>query len=109
MGELVGLEKAGIAGICIAVLIVGYKVFQLFIGQWKNSTDAQNISTEALNRNTQSFEQLSAVFERQHEREIQFQQEVRTTMHDTHRKVSELHGTLVVRRRAGDQTSEGGS
>lgn len=109
MTEFAGLEKAGIAGVCIALMIVGYKIFQLFINQWKNSTDAQNISTEAVNRNTQSFEKLSAVFEKQHERELQFQQEVRTTMHDTHRKVTELHGTLIVGRRTGDHTSEGGS
>jgi hypothetical protein len=102
MPGLSGLEKFGIAGITIAILIVGYKLFLVFIQQWKSSTDA-------VNRNSKSFEKLSTVFERQAVRDEKFQERVLFELNDssrvaidTNKKVTELHGAVVVRRRAED-------
>jgi hypothetical protein len=102
MPSIGGLEKVGIAGLAIVTLWVFFKIFQLFMGQWKQSTDA-------VNRNSKSFEKLSAVFEKQAEREEKFQHTVISAIAesariatDTNAKVSEIHGNLVLKRRTGN-------
>lgn len=113
MPELTSFEKMGVVGITIGVMFFFYKVFIIFVDQWKNSNETQDRSTDALNRNTASFEKLSAVFEKQAERDIEFQQAVTqilakntSMLNNTHRKVSELHNTVVLRRHT--STSEDG-
>lgn len=96
MPPMDGLDKVGIAGVAIAILWFGFKVFQIFVQQWKQSTDA-------VNRNSKSFEKLSVVFEKQSAREEKFQENVLATIGDTHIKVTELHGTLVQNRRRADR------
>lgn len=61
------LEKVGIAGICLAVIIFGFRVFSIVIEQWGKSTDA-------VDKNTKAFEKLADVFEKQAERELEFQE-----------------------------------
>ncbi len=85
------LEKIGIAGICFAVIFFGFKIFKLVLNQWQSST-------EALNRNTDAFKQHTELFAKQAEREVEFQKDVihkldvgQTIMHDTNKKVTEIH------------------
>jgi Bacterial nucleoid DNA-binding protein len=40
LADLSVFEKMGIAGVAVAILFFGYKSLQLFITQWKASTDA---------------------------------------------------------------------
>lgn len=101
-----GLDKIGIAGVAVAILWFGFKALQLFAQQGRQSNDA-------VNRNTKSFEKLAVVLEKQSAREEKFQENVIGMLRDghaihlsTHQKVSELHGTLVTKRRKGDE--EGG-
>jgi predicted PurR-regulated permease PerM len=82
------LEKVGIAGICLAVIIVGYKVFTVFIQQWQNSTDA-------VNKNTSAFTELSKVFERANEREIEWQDKAMDLLKETNKKVKDIHERVV--------------
>lgn len=85
-----GLEKGGILVVAVVSLIVFYKVFTLFMEQWKNSTDA-------VNKNTTAFDNLSKVFEQSSQREMLFQQEVMQKLNhgvdvakDTNERVREL-------------------
>jgi len=82
------IEKAGVVGICVVILIIGFKVFQIFIQQWQNST-------EAVNKNTTAFQELSKVFERANEREIEWQDKAMNIMKDTQKKVSDIHDKIV--------------
>lgn len=110
MTDLSGIEKVGIAGIAVAILWFGLQVLKLFAEQWKNSNESQDRGTEALNRNTASFERLTSVFEKASERDVEFQRNMIQMMttaasiqESTHRKVSEIHGTLILRRRVQDE------
>ncbi len=84
------LEKIGIAGLAVSAIIVLYKVFVLFMEQWRNSTDA-------VNKNTSAFDALSQVFKESSERERMFQKEIMDTLRngvdvakDTNERVREL-------------------
>lgn len=82
------LEKIGIAGICVLVMLFGYRMFVIFMTQWKNSTDA-------VNNNTTAFMELSKVFEKANEREIEWQKTAMEVMKDTNKKVSDIHNKVV--------------
>jgi hypothetical protein len=82
------VDKIGGIGLAVIILFVGYKMFQLFISQWKNST-------EAVNNNTTAFQELSRVFERANEREIEWQKEAMEIMKDTNKKVKDIHDKVV--------------
>jgi hypothetical protein len=82
------LEKIGIAGICFAVIVVGFKLFTIFIDQWKNSTDA-------VNKNTEAFTELSNVFKQSSQREIEWQEKAMHLMKDTNKKVKDIHDRIV--------------
>lgn len=88
-------DKLGALGISALALFAGYRIVVMFVGQWK-------VSTEAINRNTDSFEKLSEVFETQSKREKEFQVEVLHMMHDsyslvsdTSRKVTHMYHKMV--------------
>jgi ABC-type transport system involved in Fe-S cluster assembly fused permease/ATPase subunit len=95
-------ETSAIAAICIAIIWFGYKVFVIIVSQWRNSTDAQMQSVDAVNKNTKAFEKLSEVFERQNAREIEFQEKTFSLLksgvviaEDTNKKVSEIHRKII--------------
>jgi len=67
--------KLGELGIGVVALVVFFFMFKLVMGQWSKSTEAQLTSAQALERNTQAYEKLSAVFEKSYERELEFQRE----------------------------------
>ena len=85
------LEKVGIAGVAVAGFWVMYQVFIMFMKQW-------GASTEALNRNSDAYKELSKVFENAHERDLEFQKDMVGLSKDTNQKVSELHRELVERK-----------
>lgn len=62
------LEQVGIAGVALGAIYFGYKIVSLFIEQWR-------VSTEAINRNTESFEKLTEIVDRASKREQDFQKE----------------------------------
>lgn len=72
---VVVLEKVGIAGICLAVIFFGYQLFKLFLAQWQNSTDA-------VNKNTEAFLELSNFFKKANEREEAFQKQIMEQVED---------------------------
>lgn len=89
------MEKAGIAGVAIFALWCGLQMCKLMMNQWKSST-------ETVGKNTEAFIQLSNVFEKQAERELEFQRETTAllksgieTGQDTNRKVTEIHIKLT--------------
>lgn len=89
------IEKGGIAVISVTVIYFGYHVFRLVVEQWKNSTDA-------VNKNTEAFLELSKVFERSHEREVEFQKEALEILRESHKlnrdtniKVREIHDKII--------------
>jgi hypothetical protein len=69
------LEKVGIAGICLALIYFGFQAFKLVLTQWQNSTDA-------VNKNTQAFVDLSNFFKKANEREEAFQKEIMKELRD---------------------------
>src|SRR4051812_32459383 len=80
--DLSMLEKLGITGVVALALIVvifgiksGLQLFQLFMEQWKNSTDA-------VNKNTDAFMELSNFFKRANEKEEQFQKDIMAELRD---------------------------
>lgn len=84
------IEKIGVGGLAVLILIVGFNMFKLFMEQWKNST-------EAVNKNTAAFEELAGVFERVSERDARWQREVSDKLEngvniaqDTNRRVREI-------------------
>lgn len=88
------LEKSGIGGALILLIYFGFQGFKLMINQWKSST-------EAVNKNTKAFVQLSHVFEKSSQREIEFQKEImkllnegQYTIKDTHKKVEDIQKTV---------------
>lgn len=92
--EWSALEKIGIAGVSALALWILYKLVVMFFDQWK-------VSTEVVNRNTESFNELTKVFEKSHQREIDFQKEVLEKIQVIHKdqkamgnKVSEIHDKI---------------
>ena len=90
--DFASIGEYGVGIVAIAALVY---VFTVFIRMWEKSIKAQNESTKALNRNTVGFMELSKVFEKSHEREVQFQKDVMELMHDTNKKVNEIHNRVV--------------
>lgn len=82
------VEKIGMGGIAFLLIFFGNKILMFLLHQWKASTDA-------LNRNTEGYKQLSKIFEQTSEREIKFQQESLLLMKDTNSKVDELHRKII--------------
>lgn len=90
------LNKVGISGICLAIIYFGFQAFRIIIAQWQNSTDA-------VNKNTNAFMELSKVFERSHEREVEFQAYTKEKLEaseerekKTLKKVTEIHEKLSI-------------
>lgn len=69
------IEKIGIAGVAFVAIYFGYKMMEIFIAQWK-------VSTEAINRNTESFEKLTEVVDRAAKREQEFQREATELLYE---------------------------
>lgn len=85
------LKDIGIGGVSALALFLFYKAFIFFIGQWKESTDA-------INRNTDTHENMKEVFQAFHEDHKKFQEEAIGIMSDTNKtvrkidkKVNDLH------------------
>lgn len=88
-------KEMGGLGVSAIAIYFGYRLVVLFIDQWK-------ASTEALNRNTDSFKKLSEVFETQATLEREFQKEVLRLIHDSHdivtdtsRKVTRMYDKIM--------------
>lgn len=82
------LKEVGLGGVALALIFFGYKVIMFLLEQWR-------ASTEALNRNTDGYTKLSEVFEKSHEREMEFQEKMLELTKDTNKKVSELHSQVI--------------
>lgn len=82
------IKEAGVIGLSVVLIIVGFQAFKIIVAQWKSSTDA-------VNKNTEAFTELSRVFERSHERELEFHAEMRERVKDTQKKVREIHDKIV--------------
>lgn len=82
------LETIGLGGIAIALIYFGYKIIIFLMERWREST-------EALERNTQAYTQLSQVFQQSHEREMEFQKKLILLSEDTNKKVSEIHKNVI--------------
>lgn len=82
------IKEMGGLGIAVVAFIFVWNVFKVVTSQWK-------ASTEAVNKNTEAFNELSKVFKKSHERELEFQAEILETMKETHLKVAEIHATVV--------------
>lgn len=83
------ISEIGGIGVAVITLIIGYRVLNNFIS--------------ALNRNTESFENLSKVFKNQAEVERQFQANIiqymkddREVLNDTNRKVNRIYNQIVI-------------
>jgi hypothetical protein len=102
MSELTNFERLGAVGLAAMIVFIGYKIMQLLMDQWRASTSAQERAVDALNRNTDSFEKLAAVFEKQAERDVEFQKFVTGVLNkntslltSAHQKITELHGAVL--------------
>jgi hypothetical protein len=82
------MKDIGAAGLGVIALWLFYKIFTMFIEQWGKST-------EAINRNTETHKEMQEVFQKSHEREIEFQKEVIILLKDTHKKVNILHSEFI--------------
>lgn len=78
------LKDVGIGGIAIFALHILYKCFLFFIEIWKEST-------EAINRNTETHNNLKTVFEAFHESNEEFQKNAMLIMKDTNETVKETN------------------
>lgn len=92
------IEKIGLGGITLVILIGAYQIFIMFLDRWQEST-------EALNRNSDAYQQLSQVFEESlkhemefREKQMSFQREMTTLTKQTYDKVSEIHEEVVKRK-----------
>jgi hypothetical protein len=90
------LTNIGIGGVSLAALYCIYRLATLFIDQWR-------LSTDALNRNTESFKQLAQVFETHATLELNFQREVLRIIRDSHdlvydtsKKVTRLYDKMLL-------------
>lgn len=99
--EAIPWSKLGDYGIGIVALVIVYLLVRLFIEMWKMSIESQNKSTDAINRNTSGFTQLSNVLATQSERDRLFQVEALELLKETnkqtkqtHKKVIDIHGKL---------------
>jgi hypothetical protein len=89
------VKDIGGIGIAFGLLFYGFKFFEMLIAQWRNSNDT-------VNKNTDAFLQLSVVFERAHQRELEFQEESLALLKannklavDTNAKVKEIHEKVI--------------
>jgi hypothetical protein len=89
------LESVGIGGVAVVALYFSFQVFRIFIAQWRSSTDS-------IDKNTEAFQKLSDVFEKQSQREQEFQDhalkllnENKTTSEDTNKKVTDIHKKFI--------------
>lgn len=89
-------------GIGIVAIIIMYLIVKMVLAQWSKSTDAQietnktqSETAQALEKNAKSYEKLAAVFEKSHDREIEFQREVISSLKDTNSKVNDIHKKIV--------------
>ena len=78
------LKDIGIGGICLYFVHVLYKCFTFFIQIWKEST-------EAINRNTDTHNNMKEVFEVFYENNNEFQKNAMVIMKDTNELVKETH------------------
>lgn len=74
------LKDIGIGGLGAFALYLFYKIFIFFIERWKESTDA-------INRNTDTHENLNQVFQIFYAENKQFQDKALDLMNDTNKKV----------------------
>lgn len=96
------ISEAGIGVVAvIAIVILIAILWKGFLAVWNRSIDSQEKSTDAITKNTEAFNNLSNVFEKSHEREIEFQREALELLKDnnllakqTHEKVTDLHEKL---------------
>lgn len=90
------IQEITSGGVGIVAIFFGYKVVMVFIDLWRTSTDA-------INRNTESFNKLSEVVDRATARDIEFQKATMEILHDiketsleTNRYARRMHDRLVV-------------
>jgi hypothetical protein len=83
-------ETVSIGGLSVVAIYLIFKMVVLFMEQWQNST-------EAVNKNTGAFTQLSEVLERSNQREMEFQERALAVLQannelakDTNEKVSDI-------------------
>lgn len=83
-------ETVSIGGLGVVAIYLIFKMVVLFMEQWHYSTDA-------VNKNTGAFTQLSEVLERTNQREMEFQERALEVLQannelakDTNRKVSDI-------------------
>jgi hypothetical protein len=86
----------GIVAIVVIYLLVS-GIVKGFLEMWKRSVDSQDKSTDALNRNSEAYQQLSNVFKASHEREIEFQKESLVLLRDIHSKTTDIHAEVSKR------------
>ena len=82
------LKDVGIGGIAIFALHILYKCFLFFIEIWKEST-------EAINRNTETHNNLKTVFEAFHESNEKFQKDAMVLMKDTNEIVKDTNRKVL--------------
>lgn len=82
------IKDIGAAGLGVIALWLFYKIFTLFIDQWGKST-------EAINRNTETHNEMKDMLHRSHERELEFQRDVIVLLKDTHKKVNAVHEKIT--------------
>ena len=80
-------KDIGIGGLAMFALWIFYKSFIFFIERWKESTDA-------INRNTETHENLSEVFRIFHEEHKAFERKIIGITEDTNKKVTDIHKDL---------------
>lgn len=96
------LSEAGIGVVAIVAFVVLTSfLVKGFFKVWNRSIDTQEKSNEAITKNTDAYNKLSTVFEKSHEREIEFQREAlellksnNTIARDTHDKVKDIQEKL---------------
>lgn len=97
------VSEAGIGVVALVAFVVLTAVLvKAFFTVWNRSIDTQEKSNEAITKNTEAYNKLSTVFEKSHEREIEFQREaislLRTNnnvVNDVHEKVKDIHKKIT--------------
>lgn len=78
------LKDVGVGGLGMFALYLMYKSFIFFTERWKESTDA-------INRNTETHQNLTNVFQSFHAESQEFQKEAMDLLKDTNDKVKDIH------------------
>lgn len=97
------VSEAGIGVVALVAFVVLTAVLvKAFFTVWNRSIDTQEKSNEAITKNTEAYNKLSTVFEKSHEREIEFQREAisllrtnNTVVNDVHEKVKDIHKKIT--------------